>query len=256
MIMCSSLSRFPIFWKESRPRCRARKNHKFVSKIAVVDDDPEWGQLLLRLLKGSGYEAVHYPTAGRFFDALIKNKPDLVILDMQLPGMHGREVIRVLRTNGELKQLLIVAVSAHDIQSEHAVKAFEAGADEYFAKPIDEALLAVRLSALLRRGASNGSAASDRITVGALVIMPEQRAVRLKDKEIELTHLEFDLLVAFVRQPNRVLTRSLILETVWGTSPNMNTRTVDKHVESLRRKLGSFGKNFETVIRVGYVLKI
>lgn len=225
-------------------------------KIYVIDDDPEWGALLLKLLKSNGYEAVHFPTAGRFFDALIKAKPDLVIVDMQLAGMHGREVIRVLRQNPDFHRMLVVAVSAHDVKSEHAIKALEGGADEYLAKPVHEDLLIARISALLRRASSNGASPSaDTLCVGPLVVIPDQRTVLLKDEVIELTRLEFELLVAFMRQPNRVLTRSLILESVWGGAPNMVTRTVDKHVESLRRKLGPFGKNFETVIRVGYMFK-
>ncbi|OGR83243.1 MAG: hypothetical protein A3J74_03310 [Elusimicrobia bacterium RIFCSPHIGHO2_02_FULL_57_9] len=224
-------------------------------KIYVIDDDPEWGALLLKLLKSNGFEAMHFPTAGRFFDALIKAKPDLILLDMQLAGMHGREVIRVLRQNPDYQKLLVIAVSAHDVKSEHAVKALEGGADEYLAKPIHEDLLIARIAALLRRASGNGVAAGERLRVGPLVIIPEQRRVSLNDREVELTRLEFELLLAFLRQPNRVLTRSLILETVWGGAPNMVTRTVDKHVESLRRKLGAFGKNFETVIRVGYVFK-
>ena len=224
-------------------------------KIAILDDDPDWGELHLRMLKGSGFEAVHYSTPGRFFDALLKSKPDLLLLDMQLPGMHGREVIRVLRANQEVRALLIVAVSAHDVKSEHAVKALEAGADEYLAKPVDQDLLIARISALIRRGCSNAGVRQELLSAGPLSISLDQHAVTLKGKPVELTRLEFDLLTAFVRQPNRVLTRSLVLETVWGGEASMGTRTVDKHVESLRKKLGPFGKRLETVVRVGYVLK-
>lgn len=225
------------------------------AKIAVVDDDPEWGDLLLRILKSGGYDCIHFPTAGRFFDWMIRSKPVMVLLDMQLPGMHGREVIRVLRSNSETRDLLIVAVSAHEVMSAEAVKAFEAGADEYLTKGVDHDLILARIGALMRRGPAAAARTEERLTSGDLVILPEQRVVRMGGKEIALTHLEFDLLVYFVRQTGRVLTRSLILESVWGGSPNMDTRTVDKHVESLRRKLGAFGRSLETVIRVGYVLK-
>ncbi len=224
-------------------------------KIAILDDDPEWGALHLRILKGSGFEAVHFPTPGRFFDALLRSRPDLLLLDMQLPGMHGREVIRVLRANEETKRLIVVAVSAHDVQSEHAVKALDAGADEYMAKPVDPELLVARISALLRRGYAAPQEHHELLTLGPLTISPEEHAVRLKGRDLDLTRLEFDLLLAFARQPERVLTRSLVLESVWGGDASMGTRTVDKHVESLRRKLGAFGKRLETVIRVGYVLK-
>lgn len=224
-------------------------------KIAIVDDDPDWGELWLLLLKGGGYGAVHYATAGRFFDALAKARPDIVILDMRMPGINGLEAIRILRGNQETRRILIVAVSGHDVSSEHAVKAFEAGADEYLAKPVDQNLLLARLGSLLRRAPGERSGAGERLVLGPLAILPEERVARLGEREMTLTHLEFDLLLYFARQPDRVLTRSLILETVWGGNPDMNTRTVDKHVESLRRKLGPLGQSLETVIRVGYVLK-
>lgn len=223
-------------------------------RIAVVDDDPEWAQLLLRVLKDGGYEVSHHGTPGRFFDSLLKSQPNLILLDMQLPGMHGREVIRVLRANDATKGILIVAVSAHDRSSADAVKAFECGADEYLPKPVDHALLLARVAALLRRGAGQPPA-DERLRAGPLVVAPESREVRLQGRPIELTNMEFELLCYFLRHPNRVLTRGLILESVWGAVPDMNTRTVDKHVETLRRKLGPFGAQIETVVRVGYMLK-
>lgn len=223
-------------------------------KIAVVDDDKEWGDLLLNVLSSYGYLAAHYSTPGRFLDHLAASKPDLVILDMQLPGMHGREIIRILRSNSETQRILIVAISGHDVTSPHAVKAFEAGADEYLAKPLDIPLLRVRLEALLRRGA-NGKLPPEEIKIGNLRVAPESHSVILGERPIRLTNLQFELLLAFIKQPNRVLTRGIILETVWKTQSDMNTRTVDKHVESLRRELGNFGKRIETVIGVGYIFR-
>lgn len=222
--------------------------------IAVVDDDPEWTALIAHLLKGGGYQTSHYATPGKFLDSLVRGVPDLTVLDMQLPGMHGREVIRVIRGNESTRRLLIVAVSGHDIGSAEAIKAFESGADEYLAKPVDGELLLVRIAALLRRGAG-AAVAQSALRCGELTLLAEQRRVTVDGREIALTHLEFDLLAYFVRQAGRVLTRGLLLESVWSGDPAMNTRTVDKHVETLRRKLGAFGARLETVIRVGYVLK-
>ena len=225
-----------------------------MSKIAVVEDDDEYGQLMVTMLKHAGHQVVHHPTPGRLFDSLLKGLPDLLILDMQLPGMHGREVLRVLRSNEQTRRLAVVAVSAHDRSSADAVRAFEAGADEYLSKPIDFELLTVRLAALLRRGVP-APPESECLRLGPLLVKPQERSAAVDGKPIELTNLEFQLLVYFLRQPNRVLTRSLILETVWNTPPDVNTRTVDKHVESLRRKLGSTGDLIETVIRMGYRLR-
>ncbi len=223
--------------------------------IAVVDDNEEWGDLFLTIIRDCGHQGDYYSTAGQFLDSLSKAKPDLLILDMQLSGMHGREIIRILRTNRETQRMLIIAVSGHDIGSPHVIKAFEAGADEYLPKPIDIPLLKVRVEALLRRGTDGKNLASKDIQIGDLRISPESRLVAMGKKTLPLTKIEFELLTAFVRQPNRVLTRGIILETVWKAHADMNTRTVDKHVETLRKKLGDFGKRIETVIGIGYIFR-
>jgi len=224
--------------------------------IAVVDDDADWCEFVGLLLKRQGYEASLFASAGKFFDALIKNRYVLVILDMRLPGMHGREVIRVLRANPETRDMLIVGVSGSDVRSPDAVAALNAGADEYLAKPVDVDFLTARITALLRRSADRVTTEAERICVGPLVVVPDQQQVSLNGKDVVLTNLEFQLLVYFLRNANRVLTRQLMLEQVWGVKVPMETRTVDKHVESLRRKLGDFGKKFETVVKVGYSLKV
>lgn len=233
-----------------------------MARVVVVEDDPEWALLLQRILQSGGHEVRHFGTPGRLFDALLKDVPDLVILDMQLPGMHGREIVRVLRANEATRRLLVVAVSAHEKASADAVKCIENGADEYFAKPVDPDLLLARIGALLRRSPAGpaGAAFAENepppLQLGALTVFMDRRTATLKDKPLVLTHLEFELLVYFLRQPNRVLTRSLILETVWRTSPDLSTRTVDKHVETLRKKLGPLGALFETVIGSGYLLRV
>jgi two-component system alkaline phosphatase synthesis response regulator PhoP len=227
-----------------------------VSQIAIVEDDDEVGELMKTILESNGYEVVVYPTPGRFFDALLNAKPDLAFVDMRLPGMDGREIIRVLRANVETKSMLLIGMSAEDKSPKDAVNGFNAGADEYFVKPIDGELLLVRVDALLRRKKDAGAAAEpETVRFGDLTILPEQREVRLDNEPVTLTRLEFDLLLYFIRQRNRVLTRSALLEMVWQGDPTMSTRTVDKHVETLRRKLGSFGERIETVIRVGYILR-
>ncbi|HAM36329.1 MAG TPA: hypothetical protein DEB40_03965 [Elusimicrobia bacterium] len=226
------------------------------NRIAVVDDDPEWGDFVVFLLGKRGYEVTHFSSAGKFFDALVKNRFILVVLDMRLPGMHGREVIRVLRANPETRDLVIVGVSAEDVRSAEAVAALNVGADEYLNKPVDAEFLAARVEALLRRASDRSVREPERLCVGDLVVFSERQEVTIKGQSASLTNLEFKLLDYFLRNANRVLTRQLMLEQVWGVKTPMDTRTVDKHVEALRRKLGDFGKRFETVIKVGYVLKV
>lgn len=214
------------------------------------------GQLILIALQTSGYLAGLYPTPGKFFDSLIKNKPDLLILDMHLPGMDGKEIVRVMRNNPETRNAFIIAISGEAKGTEDIIKGLKTGADEYMVKPLEMDLLLTRIAGFLRRGLPNGSHGPPILQSGPLTIFPEERSVKLVGKPVTLTRLEYDLLTYFIQHSNRVLTRSLLLETVWGGNSDMTTRTVDKHVESLRKKLGTFGKNFETVVRVGYMLRL
>ena len=203
-----------------------------------------------------GHEVSGFSTAGKFFDALIKSRFVLAMLDMRLPGMDGREIIRVLRANPETRNMLILGMSASDVRSSDAVAALNLGADEYLTKPLDADFLVARIAALLRRRRDPTAMGPERICVDSLTVVPDRHEVRVDGKEAVLTDLEFRLLIYFIRNANRVLTRQLMLEQVWSVKAPIDTRTVDKHVESLRRKLGRFGARFETVVKVGYCLKV
>ncbi len=224
------------------------------ARIAVVDDDAGMLELLSLVLGKAGYKVHVYPTPGRFFDGVLKNKPDVCLIDVQLPGMDGREVVRVLRANPETGKTLLVLMTAHATLPGDAVMGLEIGADEYMVKPLDMDLLLVRIAGLLaRRGGA--TSAHEVMRWGPVSIVPEEHRVMFGGKDVAFTHLEFQLLLAFLRQPNRVLARSWLLQTVWQSSPSVSTRTVDKHVESLRRKLPPFGKKVETVVGVGYIFR-
>lgn len=225
-------------------------------RITVVDDDNEMADYLTTLLhEEGGYKTESFPTPGRFFDALIKRKPDLLVLDMGLPGMDGREIIRVIRSNPETKNLLIVAVSGKQIQTADITSGIDTGADEYFLKPVDSQEFLVRIRNLLERRLAPQKDAEEIIELGPLKLSLSRRVCSLGGKDVTLTHMEFDLLLYLLRQSNRALTRSVLLESVWGGTPNMNTRTVDKHMETLRKKLGPFGKKIETVVGIGYIFR-
>jgi two-component system alkaline phosphatase synthesis response regulator PhoP len=225
------------------------------AKVAIVDDDEEMLALLSLVLGKSGYEVKTYATPGRFFDGLAKLRPDVTVLDMHLPGMDGRDVIRVLRANGETKAMPIVAISAVARSTADVVQGLELGADEYMAKPVDLDLLVARIAVLLRRSPNGTASAVETVRYGDIIVYPEEHRVQCGSKDVALTHLEFKLLLYFLNNPNRVLTRGLMLEKVWGTGPDLSTRTVDKHVETLRKKLPDFGARVETVIRVGYLFR-
>jgi DNA-binding response OmpR family regulator len=123
------------------------------------------------------------------------------------------------------------------------------------AKPLDMDLLLVRIQGLLARSRMGEPSAPEVVRWGTVSVVPDEHRAALCGKEVPFTHLEFKLLLAFLRQPNRVLTRSWLLQTVWESSPSVSTRTVDKHVESLRKKLPPFGKQVETVVGIGYLFR-
>ena len=223
--------------------------------IAVVDDDDEMRALLTLVLGKAGFKVQGYATPGRFFDGLVKSKPELCIVDVQLPGMDGREVVRVLRSNPETRALPVIMITAVATSSEDVVRGVDNGADEYFPKPLDLELLVARIENLLSRANRTAPPPEDSISWGELEIAPEEHRVTVKGKAVPLTHLEFKLLLAFLRQPNRVLPRSWLLQHVWDSSSSVSTRTVDKHVETLRRKVKPLSGNLETVVGVGYLFR-
>mgnify|MGYP001597444497 FL=1 len=225
-------------------------------KLAVLDDDPEMLALLTLVLGKNGYDVKTYSTPGRFLDSLVKLRPDLCVLDMQLPGIHGREVIRILRENAPTKLLPIVAITAAERATPQVISGLELGADEYMSKPLDLDLFVVRIESLLRRaGKAASPPPSESLRYGDLVVYLDEHRVAVAGKAVILTHLEFKLLAYFLGHPNRVVTRGMLFEKVWGTQPDVSTRTVDKHIESLRRKIPGFGARVETVVRVGYLFR-
>lgn len=229
------------------------------AKVAVVDDDPEMLQLLSMLLIKEGYDVKTFPSPGKFLDSLEKSKPDLCVLDMHMPGIHGREVIRILRQNEATKRLPIVAMSAVARSTPEVILGLDLGADEYMPKPLDLELLVVRIDGLLKRAGGNSAASSpapsEKLRYGDVIVFLEEHRVTVDDLDVALTNLEFKLLVFLLRHPNRVATRGMLLEKVWGSNPDVSTRTVDKHFESLRKKIPIVGARVETVIRVGYLFR-
>ena len=221
--------------------------------VSILDGDPVSAEALRRLLAGGGYLARSFATPGRFFDSLLSGPPDAVFLRLDLPGMDGKDIIRVLRSDQATRRVRVVALSSGRGEDPKAVDVFQAGADEYFRGAVEPDLLLARLGSLLRR--LDPLPQDERLTLGKLEALPEQRVCRLEGKNIPLTRIEFDLLVHFLRQRERVLTRGALLQSIWGDKPSSDMRTVDKHVEILRKKLGAFGRRLSTVFRVGYVLR-
>ena len=218
--------------------------------ILVVDDDARIAASLRRALVYEGYEvAVAADGPGALTQAR-ERSPDLVVLDVMLPGFDGMEVCRRLRRESDAPILMLTALDA----TADRVQGLDTGADDYLTKPFAYEELLARVRALLRRRAPRQS---DHLRCADLILEPAARDVRRGDRPIALTALEFDLLHHFLRHPRQVFSREQLLDAVWGYDAAVTSNTVDVYVGYLRQKLEASGEPrlIQTVRGVGYVLR-
>jgi two-component system, OmpR family, alkaline phosphatase synthesis response regulator PhoP len=220
-----------------------------VRTILVVDDERNIVELVRLYLEKEGFAVLSAADGEEALAIHARSDPDLVILDLMLPRIDGLEVCREIRRRGTTPILMLTARS-DDIDT---VVGLEVGADDYVTKPFNPRTLVARVKAILRR--SSGNVASIRpIEVGALRIEPRRREATIHGRRLVLRPREFDLLAALARDPEAVLTRDALLETVWGTDFPGETRTVDVHIAELRKQLGDDGPSIETIRGYGYRL--
>jgi len=220
-----------------------------VKTILVVDDERHIVDLIRLYLERDGFAVVSASNGDEALTVEARHAPDLVILDLMLPGRDGFEVCRELRRRGDVP-ILILTARDDDID---AIVGLELGADDYVTKPFNPRALMARVKAILRR--TEVTARGGRpIEVGALRIDPRRREVTVANRRLDLRAREFDLLAALARDPGAVLTRDGLLEDVWGTDFPGETRTVDVHVSEIRKKLRPGGPEIETVRGLGYRL--
>ena len=220
-------------------------------RILVVDDEPDITALVAYHLAKEGYRVT---TAGTGADALRsarEERPDLVVLDLMLPGHSGFEVLAELRRRDETHDVGVLLLTARKDEPDR-IKGLSLGADDYLAKPFSPKELVLRVGAILRRLAAPPVAAGGRLVGGPIVLDRTAHRVTAEGKEVELTATEFKLLERLIERRDRVQSRSQLLESVWQAQPDIQTRTVDMHVQRLRTKLGAAGDWIETVRAVGY----
>lgn len=222
-------------------------------RVLVVDDEPDILAILVYHLSRDGFR-VSTAVDGRGALAAIANDlPDLIILDLMLPGMDGYEVLRALRKGDRGADTPVVLLTARR-EEEERVLGFEYGADDYVTKPFSPRELVFRVRALLRRTRANPVAPTDTLSVGSVTVDRTSHRAEVGGSEMDLTPLEFRLLEVFLERRGRVQTRRQLLQTAWNTNAQIETRTVDMHVARLRSKLGDAGSMLETIRGVGYRL--
>lgn len=219
-------------------------------KILVVDDDPDIRRLVEAVLERDGFIVESASTSAEFFKKLSPFKPDLAVLDLQLPDEDGFGIIKKLRNNPATLHLPIVMLTVQSVDS-YKIAGLEIGADDYIVKPFNQGEFIARIKALLRR-AKPKKVSTGLIEDGTVKLNLDQHRLEIDKKIVDLSPKEFDLLATLMIAKNSVLTREVLCESVWGHELIGNTRTVDVHVGRLRKKLGAFEKKIETVERIGY----
>ena len=218
--------------------------------IAIVEDEADIAEVLQYNLEREGYETVVLGRGDTALEALTSRVPDLVLLDLMLPGLDGLEVCRALKREARTAQVPIIMLTAKGDEIDRIV-GLELGADDYVPKPFSPREVVLRIKAVLRRG-SEPEEGAEELRAGALRLDVPGHRLFLDDQETTLTATEFRLLQMLMEGAGRVLTREVLLTRGWGYSEDVDSRTVDTHVRRLRRKLGGEAERIETVIGVGY----
>ena len=220
------------------------------ARVLVVDDEPDLLELVRINLAQSGYTVETAASGSDALAALRRAPPDVMLLDLMLPDLSGTELCARVRADQRLAALPIIMLTAKSEEIARVV-GLELGADDYVTKPFSPRELALRVRAVLRRRAPTGEEARV-LEHGALRVDPDSHRASVDGREITLTAKEFQLLVALMGRPGRVMTRERLLDEVWGSDITVTSRTIDTHLKRLREKLGRAGDLIETVRGVGY----
>jgi two-component system, OmpR family, phosphate regulon response regulator PhoB len=223
------------------------------AQILVVDDEPDISALVAYHLARASYQVRTAPDGQEALRAVQSQLPDLIVLDLMLPGVSGLEVLRELRRRPETKAVPVILLTARREEKDR-IEGLELGADDYVAKPFSPQELILRISAVLRRVSREERPESNAriVRVGPFAVDPAAVRVEVAGRDLELTPTEFKLLQVLMERRGRVQSRRKLLEAVWEVTADIATRTVDMHVQRLRAKLGDEADWVETVRGFGY----
>ncbi len=216
--------------------------------IYCVDDEESIRTLYEEALPMGGFSCVSFPDASSFYAGLKSKKPDLILLDIMLPGMSGMELLKTLM-EGEYASIPVILVSAKSKETDK-VKGLNEGASDYLTKPFGIMELIARINANLRK-----SAKADSLAYKEFLIVPSLHEIRMGGKNLSLSLKEYDLLSYFLLHPSLAISKDQLLREVWGIDAEIETRTLDMFVSRLRKKISSSSVNIETIRGLGYLLR-
>lgn len=220
--------------------------------IWCVEDDPSIRDIEVYALSSTGFEAKGFEDGTSFWNALQQELPDLVVLDVMLPGIDGVELLKRMKSSETFRDIPVIMATAKGTEYDK-IQSLDLGADDYLVKPFGIMEMVSRVKAVLRR--CQRPKESPRLKAEGLVLNPEEHTVTVDGQRVILTYKEYELLHLFLSQPGYAFTREQLLANVWKTDYLGETRTVDMHIRTLRQKLGKYGAMIETVRNVGYRLE-
>ncbi|MDR3306541.1 MAG: response regulator transcription factor [Endomicrobium sp.] len=219
-------------------------------KIIVIDDEESLRSLAKQLLEDEGFIVITCKDTDEGYSKMLISKPDLIIVDMNMPSIGGMEFVKKIRRDPILKNTLIIMLTVESAENDK-ITSFDSGADDYLTKPFSNRELVARITALLRRARRKNRVA--KLEVDGLVLSLESKTVLLNRKEVHLRPKEFDLLYLFLQNPEIVLDRQLILKDIFEYNMSVTTRTIDTHIKNLRSTLRPWGdRHIKTIFGVGF----
>ena len=218
-------------------------------KIFCIEDDESIRELIVYALNSSGFEGYGFGKGEDFFLEINNVLPNLILLDIMLPGDDGLTILNKLKKNHSTKSIPVIMLTAKDSEYDR-VKGLDMGADDYISKPFGVMELISRVKAVLRR--TGQVTTTDTLTFEGIEMDYEKRILKINNEIVKLTYKEFELLYYLLKNQNIVLTREMMMNEVWGFDFEGETRTVDVHIGTLRQKLGESGKLIQTIRNVGY----
>ena len=220
--------------------------------IWCVEDDASIRDIEVYALVSTGFEARGFEDGTSFWDALQTEQPDLVVLDVMLPGIDGVELLKRMKASKGLRDIPVIMATAKGTEYDK-IQSLDMGADDYLVKPFGIMEMVSRVKAVLRR--CRPAKAAKLLQMEGLILNPDEHTVTADGERVNLTYKEYELLHLFLSQPGIAFTREQLLSSVWNTEYLGETRTVDMHIRTLRQKLGRYGSLIETVRNVGYRLE-